>query len=189
MVGGWVLVWVSVVCGLCLCVGCVDMTTQHTTTRHDIPHDTTSFSQVRTYVNGTLYSILVRASLKERAREIGLPCGLRIELVLSASDHWPDIRLGGWIVSTCYHTLPHTSHTTTHYQIPHTSHTTANYHILLLTTAHYCHCHILPLIPAHSHALPLTPTRYYPHEYTPTHTLSPPPFLSFPLDTPLHCDT
>jgi hypothetical protein len=32
--------------------------------------------QVRTYVNGTLYSVLVRASLKERAREIGLPDSL-----------------------------------------------------------------------------------------------------------------
>ena len=28
--------------------------------------------QVRTYVNGTLYSVLVRASLKERAQELGL---------------------------------------------------------------------------------------------------------------------
>jgi hypothetical protein len=27
---------------------------------------------VRTYVNGTLYSVLVRASLKERAQELGL---------------------------------------------------------------------------------------------------------------------
>ena len=29
--------------------------------------------QVRTYVNGTLYSVLVKASLKARAEEIGLP--------------------------------------------------------------------------------------------------------------------
>ena len=28
--------------------------------------------QVRTYVNGTLYSVLVRASLKARAQELGL---------------------------------------------------------------------------------------------------------------------
>mmetsp|Transcript_26958 Transcript_26958/g.80341 ORF Transcript_26958/g.80341 Transcript_26958/m.80341 type:complete len:270 (+) Transcript_26958:153-962(+) len=33
--------------------------------------------QVRTYVNGTLYSILVRSSLKEHAAEIGLPDSLR----------------------------------------------------------------------------------------------------------------
>ena len=33
--------------------------------------------QVRTYVNGTLYSVLVRAALKERAHEIGLPDSLR----------------------------------------------------------------------------------------------------------------
>ncbi|EOD23902.1 hypothetical protein EMIHUDRAFT_206876 [Emiliania huxleyi CCMP1516] len=32
--------------------------------------------QVRTYVNGTLYSILVRSSLKEHAAEIGLPDSL-----------------------------------------------------------------------------------------------------------------
>lgn len=33
--------------------------------------------QVRTYVNGTLYSILVRSELKEKAEEIGLPDSLR----------------------------------------------------------------------------------------------------------------
>merc|ERR1719291_234678 len=33
--------------------------------------------QVRTYVNGTLYSVLVRGSLKERAHEIGLADSLR----------------------------------------------------------------------------------------------------------------
>ena len=33
--------------------------------------------QVRTYVNGTLYSILVKAALKEKALEIGLPDSLR----------------------------------------------------------------------------------------------------------------
>merc|ERR1719231_911922 len=33
--------------------------------------------QVRTYVNGTLYSILVRGSLKQRADEIGLADSLR----------------------------------------------------------------------------------------------------------------
>jgi hypothetical protein len=33
--------------------------------------------QVRTYVNGTLYSILVRSELKEKAAEIGLPDSLR----------------------------------------------------------------------------------------------------------------
>ena len=40
--------------------------------------------QVRTYVNGTLYSILVRAPLKERAHEIGLPDSLR--LLIEHSD-------------------------------------------------------------------------------------------------------
>ena len=33
--------------------------------------------QVRTYVNGTLYSILVKAALKEKALEVGLPDSLR----------------------------------------------------------------------------------------------------------------
>ena len=33
--------------------------------------------QVRTYVNGTLYSVLTRAPLKARAEEIGLPDSLR----------------------------------------------------------------------------------------------------------------
>ncbi len=40
--------------------------------------------QVRTYVNGTLYSILVRAPLKEKAREIGLPESL--EALIEHSD-------------------------------------------------------------------------------------------------------
>merc|ERR1719502_2274669 len=39
--------------------------------------------QVRTYVNGTLYSVLVRTSLKERAHEIGLPDSLRALIELS----------------------------------------------------------------------------------------------------------
>lgn len=40
--------------------------------------------QVRTYVNGTLYSILVKESLKARAEEIGLPDSLK--LLIEHSD-------------------------------------------------------------------------------------------------------
>ena len=40
--------------------------------------------QVRTYVNGTLYSVLVKASLKARAEEIGLPDSLK--LLIEHSD-------------------------------------------------------------------------------------------------------
>ena len=40
--------------------------------------------QVRTYVNGTLYSVLTRPSLKERAHEIGLPDSLK--LLIEHSD-------------------------------------------------------------------------------------------------------
>jgi hypothetical protein len=40
--------------------------------------------QVRTYVNGTLYSILVKGSLKARAEEIGLPDSLK--LLIEHSD-------------------------------------------------------------------------------------------------------
>ena len=40
--------------------------------------------QVRTYVNGTLYSVLVKASLKARAAEIGLPDSLK--LLIEHSD-------------------------------------------------------------------------------------------------------
>jgi hypothetical protein len=36
--------------------------------------------QVRTYINGTLYSILVKASLKSRAEEIGLPEQLKLQM-------------------------------------------------------------------------------------------------------------
>jgi len=41
--------------------------------------------QVRTYVNGTLYSILVRAPLKDRANEIGLPDSLQ-ELIKHSDE-------------------------------------------------------------------------------------------------------
>merc|ERR1719230_2377444 len=40
--------------------------------------------QVRTYVNGTLYSVLVKAPLKARAAEIGLPDSLK--LLIEHSD-------------------------------------------------------------------------------------------------------
>ena len=36
--------------------------------------------QVRTYINGTLYSILVKATLKARAEEIGLPEQLKLQM-------------------------------------------------------------------------------------------------------------
>ena len=41
-------------------------------------------AQVRTYVNGTLYSVLTRRALKERAHEIGLPDSLK--LLIEHSD-------------------------------------------------------------------------------------------------------
>ena len=44
--------------------------------------------QVRTYVNGTLYSILTRSLLKERALEIGLPDSLK---ALGVTRGWREL--------------------------------------------------------------------------------------------------
>ena len=58
--------------------------------------------QVRTYVNGTLYSILMRASLKARAAEIGLPDSLKALIEHSDETFARQVR-----VSSPYRAPPH----------------------------------------------------------------------------------